>query len=719
MFEYGSMAAEASGADAQPSPVASGARERALAAVAVARRHKAFILGCAVACALLGFAASKALPPRYVAVAQIYIDPAALPGESKDVPAPGQDSNGFINYVESQSLIITSRAVLERVVANEKLDADPGYAGGWRFPSFLSSSTGPQDPAAAAAAVLESRIQVKRPERTFIIDLSVSDRDPIKAAALANATAQAYIDVSSSWQADASRQAEVSLAARLDALRKQVLDAEKKVEDFKADNGLVGTRDLLVTEQQLRDVNAQMTVARAKEAEARARLDQIDKAHRPGGDVPALASAINSASLSALRAQQALARQRLADLAGQLGPRHPQIIDAKAQVGAADAAVEAELARFAESQRIEYQSDKQLEASLGRQLDALKAQTNANGQSSVGLRDLEREADAARSVYELFVTRSRDAGEIQRVEPTRTRIISLATAPKSRAFPPSGTLMAVAGLLVGLGLGVAGSLARERRVAAAPPNAPGLEPQRAADDAPARPAADFAITLRSRLKTAQRTQSLDRLDLAGLGFPALPADADGAEFDAILGALGLDDALRRGSRPILAVAVVGSNGDGLRTALAINLALCAARRGVHVALIDAAERNAELTRAVRHAAQTPILDQGAFYLAANRVLLALPRGFDAEFGRTRPGELLQSLTRLHDEAVELVICDGPDLGDDGAAQILGLVDEVVAFADGSGEEGAQSLGKALAAAGVTTCARVRFETATPQQQRRA
>jgi hypothetical protein len=199
----------------------------------------------------------------------------------------------------------------------------------------------------------------------------------------------------------------------------------------------------------------------------------------------------------------------------------------------------------------------------------------------------------------------------------------------------------------------------------------------------------------------------------------LPADADSAEFDAILDALGVDGASRQGSHPALAVAIVGANGEGLRTALAINLALCAARRGVHVALIDAAERNAELTRAVRHAAQTPILDQGAFYLAANRVLLALPRGFDAEFGRTRPGELLQSLTRLHDEAVELVICDGPDLGDDGAAQILGLVDEVVAFADGSGEEGAQSLGKALAAAGVTTCARVRFETATPQQQRRA
>jgi hypothetical protein len=85
----------------------------------------------------------------------------------------------------------------------------------------------------------------------------------------------------------------------------------------------------------------------------------------------------------------------------------------------------------------------------------------------------------------------------------------------------------------------------------------------------------------------------------------------------------------------------------------------------------------------------------------------------------RPGELLQSLTRLHDEALELVICDGPDPGDDGAAQILGLVDEVVVFADRSGEASGQSLGKALAAAGITARARVWFETEAPQQQKRA
>ena len=716
MFEYGPPAAEASGGDAQPLRSVGGVRDRALAAFNTAKRHKVFIFGCAVACALLGFAASKLLTPRYVAATQIYIDPGSLPGASQDLPAPGQDSNGFINYVESQSLILTSRPVLERVVANEKLDVDPDFVGASRFPLFPGSSPSPSERAAAAAAALGARIQVKRPERTFIIDLSVSDRDPDKAAELANAVARAYIDVSSSWQSDASRRTEASLSGRLEALRQRVVDAEKKVEDFKAENGLVGTRDLLVTEQQLKDMNAQMMIARAKAAEARSRLDQIENAHRRGGDVAAIASQITSASLAALRSQQALARQRLADLRAQLGPRHPQVIDAEAQVLAADAAVDAELTRFAQSQRIEYDGARQLEASLSRQLDQLKTQSNANGQSSVGLRDFERQAEAARAVYELFVTRSRESGEIQQVEPTRTRIISLATAPKSRAFPPNGALMTVAGLLLGLGLGVAGSVARERWAAVAPPGAAkGGE----ADGASGREVAIFAITPRSQLEAEQWTQSMDDLDLRGLGFPVLAPGANSAEFDAVLDALGINDGRREDSRRVVTLAVAGANGAGLRTALAINLALCAARRGVHVALIDAAERNARLTRAIRHAARTPILDKGAFYRAADQILLALPKGFDAEIGRVHPDELLQSIGRSGDQSIEFIICDGPDPGDDDAARLLGLVDEVLVLEEAPAGRDAQWIREALSGADVAVRAVVRFDIARPRRQMRA
>ena len=100
--------------------------------------------------------------------------------------------------------------------------------------------------------------------------------------------------------------------------------------------------------------------------------------------------------------------------------------------------------------------------------------------------------------------------------------------------------------------------------------------------------------------------------------------------------------------------------------------------------------------------------------------MALPKGFDAEIGRMRADELLQSLTRLEDcEVIELKIRDGPDPRDDGAGWILGLADEVVAFEEAPGDEGAQALWKTLADAGVTARALARFDLARPPQQKRA
>jgi len=710
MFDYGPTAAEATPAAVQVSPAPIGARERSLGVLSIARRRKLFILGCVATCALVAAATTKLLTPKYVATAEIYIDPGSLPGAGKDALAPGQDSNGFINYVESQRLIITSSSVLDRVVADEKLDADSEFLGESRLANLMGSAPKPSDRAGAAAAVLGARIQVKRPERTFIIDLSVFDRDPIKAARLANATAHGYIEVISALQRDASRKTEDSLTGRIEALRQRILDAEKKVEDYKGANGLEG----FVSDQQLKDMNSQLTGARTNAATARSLLDEIEAARRHGGDIAAIASRIPSSSLSALRTQQGEARQKLGDLMGELGPKHPQVVAAESRVSAADAAIDAELARFARSQRIEYDRAHQLELALGREVEDLKTRASADGQSSVGLRDLEREAEAARSVYELFVTRSRETGEIQQVEPSRTEIITLATPPNRRTFPPSLTLMTAAGSLLGLALGLAGAIMRERKPNPASPE-PEPTPAPTPKDRKSRPPGAFTITARSALRSARWAQSLDAIELAGLGFPTLPARADAGEFRAILAALGLDDSQIPAAKRTVVLAVSGANVTGLRTTLAINLALTAARRGLGVALIDAAEHDAQLTRAIRRATGALHLDGDSLHDTEEGVLLALPKAFDLDRGRSHPEDLLRHLGQLRDPTIDLIVCDGPDPGESDEAPLLGWADEVIAF-DESGEGGAP---RALAELGIAAGAVVSFVAAESGRVKRA
>ncbi len=302
----------------------------------LAWRRKALILTLAALGAILGFIATKMLTPRYVATAQIYLDPHGLPGLDKEDSASHEDSTGFINFVETQAKILTSRVILERVVNKERLATDPEFGGGGS--TFLgallsrpASTTSDSDRALSAERTLAQRIVIRRPERTFIIEISVTSSNPEKAARVANSVAQSYNEVRQTMQSEAARQATGSLSASLGEMRDRLLKAEKQVEDYKAANGLVGTRDQYVDEQSLKELNQQLSYARTRLEDARARFEQLKRVRGANVDIGSLAATLNAPGLNNLRAQQTAALERLAELSAELGPRHPSVRDAEAR----------------------------------------------------------------------------------------------------------------------------------------------------------------------------------------------------------------------------------------------------------------------------------------------------------------------------------------------------------------------------------------------------
>ena len=70
---------------------------------------------------------------------------------------------------------------------------------------------------------------MKRADRTYVVDVSVTSKDPEKAARIANAVAQAYLTEQTQVRSDAARQVSQSLTARLNELRNRVREAEERV----------------------------------------------------------------------------------------------------------------------------------------------------------------------------------------------------------------------------------------------------------------------------------------------------------------------------------------------------------------------------------------------------------------------------------------------------------------------------------------------------------
>ncbi|MCK1741165.1 hypothetical protein IVA80_09855 [Bradyrhizobium sp. 139] len=610
-------------------------------------QRKVAIAAAALLGATLAVTAGKSLTPRYTATAQLYVDPRELQLVDRELTPRAQDVSGMSMVVESQARLITSNSVLLRVIQQVGLDKDPEFGGGGDGNSLMSSLLGliglhPRAPSAAdnkevqlaALEALNRHITIRKTEKSFIVDIEVWSTDPAKAAMLANAVTSTYLTESRNSQASAARRATSDLSGRLKELRDRLRVAETALATYKAQNNFVGTQDALISDQQLSASNQRLSAARAATMDAQARLDQIEGSRRTAADAGAIPEALQSPTIANLRAQYADARKKYAEQTGELGPRHPALRQTEKQVEDLKRTINEEIDRFAQSAKNDLTRARDFEASLNRALEAQKRQSVQLSQAAVRLRELEREADASRDVYQSFLKRSRETEEQESLNTSAARVIGEATVPQRRSFPPAMSMFAMIGFIFGaiaasswfvaaelLFAGAAApaptparpqrrptsGTARAPNVSQAPEVAQPQQVSRAPEVAQALPELSapplqpsmvekplIEKPLIARLQEADVIHTLGAIlatgggvDLTRLGWPTL---RPGFPLTTLLNAwrdMRAAVARRAGGKAMPVIALIGAGETAGRSVTALNFALAAARDGARVLMIDA------------------------------------------------------------------------------------------------------------------------------------
>ena len=239
-------------------------------------QRKIAIVSAGLICACGAVMIGKSLTPKYSATTQLYVDPRELQLVERELTPRAQDTSGLAMVVESQARLITSNSVLLQVIQNTGLDKDPEFGGGNAKGAFASllglfgidikSAGDAKLGQMAALEILLRHINVKKTDRTFIVDIDVWSNDPAKAAMLANAISRAYLAESKNSQASAARRATTDLSGRLKELQERLRNAENALATYKAQNNFVGTQDTLISDQQLSASNQRLAAARAARA---------------------------------------------------------------------------------------------------------------------------------------------------------------------------------------------------------------------------------------------------------------------------------------------------------------------------------------------------------------------------------------------------------------------------------------------------------------------
>ncbi len=428
-----------------------------------------------------------------------------------------------------------------------------------------------------ALKVYFTKLSVSQVDKSRVIAIDFSSTDPQLAADAANAIAEAYISMQSTVKRNTNSDAVAFLSGQIDDLRAKVAAAEKKVEDYRSANDLFesggGTAPTTLPQQQLADINAELTKVRAARADAQARADQI-RAGLASNSVPNLTEVLNSPLIQSLVGQQVALRAQIAQLGATLLPRHPKMLELQAQVADLDRQIVAEARKILQSLEGEASLAAAREKELTATLAKVKGTTATANDASVELRALEREATAQRDLLDTYLRSYREAIARQQTDyaPADARVVSRAAISPDPDFPkklPITVATSAAALLLSIAFILLRELASGRPmrrievgerppVPSASPAAPADGHTRWADDREAR-----------RMMTDEPTL-----------VPTMPADPVEESLAAIA-----TEIVESHEKRILVTLAEGSDEDG-RPLGAVALARALARSDSRVVLVD-------------------------------------------------------------------------------------------------------------------------------------
>ena len=440
------------------------------------RQWRLIALALAVALALGGVYLAVT-PARYTARLDLVIDTKRITWSNSELSTENrivEDAS-----VESEIEATQSENIILLVVKRLHLDEDAEFARTspglrQRLLAFLklAPAAAPEDSKEQltrnAVDALRRNLDVTRIGRSYIEQIAFTSLDPDKAAKIANGFADAYIEDQLQAKFDATHRASLWLEQRIGELRQQASDAFRQVQDFKSANSIIiGGEGKLASEIELDQLGKALAKARADTTEAQAKLERMthvlqQRARKQNVDIPdpAVTDALSNPVITKLRQQFFDDQNKDIEWSARYGSDHQATKNLRAEMAALRQAIWDEISRIAESYKSEVQIAQSQEAAIDQRMSEVFQQSAQTRQLQVRLRELETAANTYRGLYETFLTRFTQSVQQQSFPSTEARVISTA-AVGTKSHPKTAFTLILASLF-GLGLGVAGGLAREQ-----------------------------------------------------------------------------------------------------------------------------------------------------------------------------------------------------------------------------------------------------------------
>ncbi len=434
------------------------------------RRHIRLLALGAIAGVIFALVLLLVNRPQYTATTALMVDSREERVLNDAIVSPLRPST---NAIASEAAVIVAPSVLKRVVDKLELARDPEFAAPPRVPGLLgtakaqlfmlfgvrprevdNSSETLSDETIEIIDALRQSIEVVPSQYTNLLHVNVTSKDPRKAARIANAIADAYLDQQLEGRYSATRRATDWLKERLDEHKVKLRRSEERFERLKAEMDMVEKEGAATLEErQLVRLNEELVQQSARTADARAKYESV-LSQADGGvyNDKQLSEIAQSTFITHLRTQLAQVTRDEDSLSSRFGNGHPSVVKVRAEKQGLSREIDGEIRRIVAVLKNEFDIANNRESSLRETLKAGALRASSQRPEYVRLRELQREAESDKALYEAMLQRMKQAAAQESWKTADFRVVAEAVPPLSSSKPKTKVLV-LAGLGLGFGLG--------------------------------------------------------------------------------------------------------------------------------------------------------------------------------------------------------------------------------------------------------------------------
>ena len=272
---------------------------------------------------------------------------------------------------------------------------------------------------------------------SFLLNISVTHRDPEGAALIANRYVEQFMRYLLENVGGKNEFAVDYLRTRAEELRRESEAAEGKLQDYRRKHNLVSLDNSInIISERLRAINSTLTTARLNRIEVENLLGQIERMQKANGNLLEIGYISGYGNIAALKTQLAQLNNQQSVLSERYLERHPKMLNLASSIDVVTAQIKQDVDQSISDLRTQYEKLKETEVSYTKEYKEAEQGQLRLGELSIDFKSLENQAQVAKTNYIQILDRLNQTTTSKNLENIPVKPLDRAT-PAGSPYTPN------------------------------------------------------------------------------------------------------------------------------------------------------------------------------------------------------------------------------------------------------------------------------------------